>query len=85
MSLTAEGDSRETPTYSPASAQERIRASSVTRAAPGLHAHTRARTRTGDGGRARRVAARSRSVRRHWMLTILLTAGLGLRVVTELA
>src|SRR5258708_15862029 len=83
MSLTAEGDSRETPMFSPASAQERIRPSSVTHAAPGL----RARTRTGDGdtGPARRLAASSRSIRRHWMLTILLTAGLALPVVTPLA
>src|SRR5258708_25968466 len=83
MSLTAEGDSRETPMFSPASAQERIRPSSVTHAAPGL----RARTRTGDGdtGPARPPAASPRSIRRHWMLTILLTAGLALRVVTQLA
>ena len=36
--------------------------------------------------RARRITQRSASVlRRHWMLAVLLTAGLGLRVVTQIA
>lgn len=95
MSLTAEGNSRETLIFPPGSAHEGIGSSRVThvasaapaapavpavratRAAPAAHA--------ARGGPARRLAAGARSIRRHWMLIVLLFPGLALRVVTQLA
>src|SRR5487761_1074094 len=95
MSLTAEGNSRETLIFPPGSAHEGIGASRVTHvasaapAAPAVPAVRATRAapaaHAARGGPARRPAAGARAIRRHWMLIVLLFPGLALRVVTQLA
>ena len=79
MSMTAEGDSQKALSFSPNSPQERVRRSRVTleKARPAADAAD-----PGSGARLTRVMAQAR---RHWALLVLLAAGLGLRVVTQLA
>ena len=82
MSLTIDGDSQETVSFSPPPAQQRVRSFPVTveAAAP--------RAGTGIGGiRSRPGGMRepTRRARRHWMVLVLLTAGLTLRVLTQVA
>jgi hypothetical protein len=79
MSMTAEGDSQKALSFSASSPQERVRPSPVTleKARPAADAAD-----PGSGARLTPVMAQAR---RHWALLILLAAGLGLRVVTQLA
>jgi hypothetical protein len=80
MSLIAEGGSQETLSFSPSPPQARIPRFRVTLKAAGPRPRT---DRPGPGQRLTRAMAGR--ARRHWLLLIPLTAGLGLRVVTELA
>ena len=79
MSMTVAGDSQKTLSFFPSSPQERVRRSPVTleKARPAADAAD-----PGSGARLTPVMAQAR---RHWALLILLAAGLGLRVVTQLA
>ncbi len=82
MSLTIDGDSQETVSFPTPPAQERVRRFPVT-----VEAAAR-RAGTGNAGirpRPGRMREPTRRARRHWMLLVLLTAGLTLRVLTQVA
>ncbi len=80
MSLAAEGGSQKTLSFSPSPPQEHIQRFRVTPEVAGPRVGA-------DSPNSRRqiAGAMARQVRRHWMLLVLLAAGLGLRVVTQLA
>ena len=77
--MTAEGDSQHPLSFSPCSPKERVRRSPV----PLEQARPAAGPADPRSG-ARRTPVMAQA-RRHWALLILLAAGLGLRVVTQLA
>ena len=80
MSLTVEGDSQQTVSFPPSLPQDGVQRFRVTLETAGARAGT---DQAVPGRRlARAMAVRAR---RHWLLLIALTAGLGLRVATQLA
>ena len=80
MSLATEGGSQKTLSFSPRPPQEHIQRFPVTREAAGPRVGADSPT-----SRRQIAGATARQVRRHWILLVLLAAGLGLRVVTQLA
>ncbi len=79
MSTTVKGDSQKTLSFSPSSPQEPVRRSPVTleQVPPAAEA--------ADSGPGARLTPLTAQARGHWALLILLAAGFGLRVVTQLA
>ena len=80
MSLPGGGGSQKTLGFSPSPPQEHVQRFRVTREAAGPRVGA-------DSPASRRqiAGAVAWQVRRHWILLVLLAAGLGLRVVTQLA
>jgi hypothetical protein len=80
MPLTTQGDSQETLSFPPSTPQEHVQRFRVTLEAAESHVGSESPV-----SRRRRARALAGKARRHWLLLIPLTAGLGLRVVTQLA